>query len=158
MHYLFLIEYQLKSCVFSQQIYEHHNVMTNKMVIFISIIFLLNIPAYAKNCKKGQPCGNSCISWSKTCHKNTYTYPSPIEKQITSKKPAPASTTVLIRYVIPKKLNVRTSPTIRANINTSLKKGDFVLLHHQENNWAYISKSGVYGWVSKKYLSSSPVK
>lgn len=21
------------------------------------------------NCKKGQPCGNSCISWNKTCRK-----------------------------------------------------------------------------------------
>lgn len=131
--------------------------MKTKTIIFLSSIILLIFPAYAKNCKKGQPCGNSCISWSKTCHKNTYTYSSPIENQETSKKPAPASTNVLVRYVIPKKLNVRTSPTIKANINTSLSKGDFVLLHHQENQWAYISKSGVYGWVSKKYLSSSPV-
>lgn len=23
----------------------------------------------AKHCKRGQPCGNSCISWSKTCRK-----------------------------------------------------------------------------------------
>ncbi|MGY3853347.1 SH3 domain-containing protein [Aeromonas veronii] len=132
--------------------------MKKTMIILFSSILLLIPPAYAKNCKKGQPCGNSCISWSKTCHKNTYTYSSPIENQEKSKKPAPSSTNVLVRYVIPKKLNVRTSPTIKANINTSLSKGDFVLLHHQENQWAYISKSGVYGWVSKKYLSSSPVK
>lgn len=132
--------------------------MKKTMIILFSSILLLIPPAYAKNCKKGQPCGNSCISWSKTCHKNTYTYSSPIENQEKSKKPASASTKVLVRYVIPKKLNVRTSPTIKANINTSLSKGDFVLLHHQENQWAYISKSGVYGWVSKKYLSSSPVK
>lgn len=132
--------------------------MKKTMIILFSSILLLIPPVYAKNCKKGQPCGNSCISWSKTCHKNTYTYSSLIENQEKSKKPAPTSTNVLVRYVIPKKLNVRTSPTIKANINTSLSKGDFVLLHHQENQWAYISKSGVYGWVSKKYLSSSPVK
>ncbi|MEH8226535.1 SH3 domain-containing protein [Aeromonas veronii] len=131
--------------------------MKKMMIILFSSTLLLIPPVYAKNCKKGQPCGNSCISWSKTCHKNTYTYSSPIENKKTSKKPAPASTNVLVRYVIPKKLNVRTSPSIKANINTSLSKGDFVLLYRQENQWAYISKSGVYGWVSKKYLSSSPV-
>lgn len=24
---------------------------------------------FGKRCKHGQPCGNSCISWSRTCHK-----------------------------------------------------------------------------------------
>jgi hypothetical protein len=28
---------------------------------------MLATPASAANCKKGQPCGNSCISWDKVC-------------------------------------------------------------------------------------------
>jgi len=35
------------------------------------LVMLAALPAEAKNCKKGQPCGNSCISWSKTCHIGT---------------------------------------------------------------------------------------
>lgn len=35
---------------------------------FLALICLALTPgAQAKNCKTGQPCGNSCISWSKTC-------------------------------------------------------------------------------------------
>jgi hypothetical protein len=34
------------------------------------LFYLLTLihDADAKNCKKGQPCGASCIAWSKTCH------------------------------------------------------------------------------------------
>ncbi|WP_432467607.1 hypothetical protein [Agarivorans sp. Z349TD_8] len=39
------------------------------MNILIHFLFfiLLSTSAFAKVCKKGQPCGNSCISWNKTC-------------------------------------------------------------------------------------------
>jgi hypothetical protein len=30
---------------------------------------LLAAGSCCKKCKKSQPCGDSCISWSKTCHK-----------------------------------------------------------------------------------------
>lgn len=42
-------------------------IKTSALLIFISI-FLSSAVAHAKNCKKSQRCGNSCISWSKTCH------------------------------------------------------------------------------------------
>ena len=33
----------------------------------MTLLLLLSL-AEAKNCPNSQPCGNSCISWSKTCH------------------------------------------------------------------------------------------
>ncbi|MCL1043004.1 hypothetical protein L2712_15255 [Shewanella marisflavi] len=48
-----------------------------KPLVFITFISLLtlSIAAEAKVCKKGQPCGNSCISWAKTCRINSITFP-----------------------------------------------------------------------------------
>ncbi|MCG9719940.1 hypothetical protein [Shewanella sp. Isolate7] len=48
-----------------------------KPLIFITFMSLLtlSIAAEAKVCKKGQPCGNSCISWAKTCRINSITPP-----------------------------------------------------------------------------------
>jgi hypothetical protein len=36
-------------------------------LISILLFSALSFEAFAKNCKNSQPCGNSCISWSKTC-------------------------------------------------------------------------------------------
>ncbi len=51
-------------------------------------------PAEAKNCKNSQPCGNSCISWSKTCHvgsgSSTYTPPRTSSKS-SAPTPKPAA-------------------------------------------------------------------
>ncbi|CAH9058199.1 hypothetical protein PSECIP111854_02152 [Pseudoalteromonas sp. CIP111854] len=44
-----------------------------KIVIVSFIFLLLSTSAIAKVCKKGQPCGNSCISWNKTCRLNQST-------------------------------------------------------------------------------------
>ncbi|WP_326511238.1 hypothetical protein, partial [Aeromonas caviae] len=49
-------------------------VATERIFLLLSLLILLISPAHAKNCKKGQPCGNSCISWSKTCRINTYSH------------------------------------------------------------------------------------
>lgn len=40
---------------------------------FVMVSFLVMSAgiSHAKNCSKGQPCGNSCISWSDTCHIGT---------------------------------------------------------------------------------------
>jgi len=40
------------------------------MKIVIMVFLLLSTNAFAKVCKKGQPCGNSCIPWNKTCRIN----------------------------------------------------------------------------------------
>ncbi|MFQ2373387.1 SH3 domain-containing protein [Aeromonas caviae] len=64
---------------------------------------------------------------------------------------------MLVRYVIPSKLNVREKPNTSSYIATRLIKGDFVLLYKVEGKWAYISKRGIHGWVKDEYLSLSPV-
>jgi len=132
-------------------------------VLLLSLFILLIIPAHAKNCKKGQPCGNSCISWSKTCRINTYSYKlattsaSSTPKIYERKETILKSSNVLVRYVIPSKLNVRAKPNTSSYIATRLIKGDFVLLYKVEGKWAYVSKRGIYGWVKDEYLSLSPV-
>ena len=146
--------------------------MMRSIALLLSVFLLLISPAHAKNCKKGQPCGNSCISWSKTCRINTHNYqlatPSTSSTSSTSstlstpkvyenKETTLKSSNVLIRYVIPSKLNVRAKPNTSSYIATRLVKGDFVLLYKIEGGWAYISKQGRYGWVKNKYLSLSPV-
>ncbi|CAM4047008.1 hypothetical protein [Shewanella aquimarina] len=48
-----------------------------KLLVFITFVSLLtlSISIDAKVCKKGQPCGNSCISWAKTCRINSVAHP-----------------------------------------------------------------------------------
>ncbi|MFQ2102542.1 SH3 domain-containing protein [Aeromonas sanarellii] len=139
------------------------------IALLLSVFLLLISPTHAKNCKKGQPCGNSCISWSKTCRINTHNYqlatPSTSSTSSTlstpkvyeNKETTLKSSNVLIRYVIPSRLNVRAKPNTSSYIATRLVKGDFVLLYKIEGGWAYVSKQGRYGWVKNKYLSLSPV-
>ncbi|GAA0791110.1 MULTISPECIES: hypothetical protein [Pseudomonadati] len=38
-----------------------------KYIFLVILSFFISLQAEAKNCKKGQPCGNSCISWNKIC-------------------------------------------------------------------------------------------
>lgn len=46
-------------------------------IIVLGALLAIPFPAWAPNCKKGQPCGNSCISWSKTCRIGTPAATSP---------------------------------------------------------------------------------
>ena len=43
-----------------------------KISLALAICFVLTANCYAKNCKKGIPCGNSCISANKTCRIDSY--------------------------------------------------------------------------------------
>lgn len=43
-----------------------YSAFTCTLVVAV-IAFLSPSTGWARNCKTGQPCGNSCISWSKTC-------------------------------------------------------------------------------------------
>jgi len=43
-----------------------------RFLIIVTLVFSFN--ANAKSCSKGQPCGNSCISWDKICRINTPQY------------------------------------------------------------------------------------
>ena len=39
-------------------------------IIFFTTTLMMPGLAEARNCKKGKPCGNSCISKNDVCHKN----------------------------------------------------------------------------------------
>ena len=43
-----------------------------KIILALAICFVFTTNCYAKNCKKGIPCGNSCISTNKTCRIDSY--------------------------------------------------------------------------------------
>lgn len=40
-------------------------------VLLLGLLVGLATEVTAKNCKKGKPCGNTCIAWNKTCHVGT---------------------------------------------------------------------------------------
>ncbi|MFQ2818895.1 MULTISPECIES: SH3 domain-containing protein [Aeromonas] len=161
--FLYFVIKIVMRCRMRALIEERMKVATERIFLLLSLLILLISPAHAKNCKKGQPCGNSCISWSKTCRINTYSHQlvapstSSTSKVYERKETSLKSGNVLVRYVIPSKLNVREKPNTSSYIATRLIKGDFVLLYKVEGKWAYISKRGIHGWVKDEYLSLSPV-
>jgi endonuclease YncB( thermonuclease family) len=44
---------------------------TNRFFLFFILSFFIVGNVYAKNCKKGKPCGNTCIARNKECHVGT---------------------------------------------------------------------------------------
>lgn len=59
-----------------------------------------------KNCTKGQPCGNSCISWSYTCHVND---PLPTTPVVTNSLPYASFTVTPSTGNVPLNVNVNAS-------------------------------------------------
>lgn len=48
------------------------------VALFLALLVVMAAPVLAqKNCKKGKPCGNSCIAQDKVCHKATASSPTP---------------------------------------------------------------------------------
>ncbi len=125
------------------------------LVLFLGFTFGFN--AQAKNCKKGQPCGNSCISWKKTCRIGTYssnTYTSP--KSSTSVQSSKYTSQSEIRAgdyeVTATKLNVRDNPFGLKEIVGTLSKGQRVYVHSFVSGWAMIRYKSSFYWVSQKHL------
>lgn len=142
--------------------------MRLKLICLISLV-LFSSSTFAKTCKKGQPCGNSCISWKYTCHKGntssssksqfsnsgssssykssaTSTYERPIKE---------SGVDVKYMYVTANKLKVRSGPGQKYQAIGTLTKGEKVRVFRsvQSSSWlAVYYGSGNY-WVSAKYLS-----
>lgn len=135
-----------------------------KNLVFL-LFFVLSFssqPSWAKNCKKGQPCGNSCISWKYTCHKNTNklakSYSSTVS--ISPIKPSirpfrHSSTSVIDMYVIADRLNVRRSPNSDFEPVGILVKNTRVRTYSPLGypEWKAVFYKGRYFWASAKYLS-----
>lgn len=64
-------------------------------ITLLLVVVISGPNAWAKNCKKGQPCGNSCISWNKTCRigggtSYNYTPPAPATRSLYTPAPTPS--------------------------------------------------------------------
>lgn len=139
------------------------------LILFMATSFSVS----AKVCRKGQPCGNSCISWNKTCRIGTgssvysssgSSYKANGETKSAgsykSKQQNHLSQDLVGRwmYVSPLTLNVRSADSTGAKKIAELKRNDVVYVENVRNGWAKISKSSgirVTGWVKASYLSHS---
>lgn len=125
------------------------------LVLFFGVAFAFN--AQARSCKKGQPCGNSCISWKKTCRIGTY--PSKAYTSLKSstrterlKHSSQSKISVGGYEVTANKLNVRNNPFSSKEIIGTLRKGQRVYVHSSVSGWAMISYKSSFYWVSQNYL------
>ncbi|EGQ7712393.1 SH3 domain-containing protein [Vibrio parahaemolyticus] len=131
--------------------------MKYKILLVLFLGLTVGFNAQAKICKKGQPCGNSCISWKKTCRIGTYSSKSySSSKSVTSvKSPKYKSQNELSAgdyEVTATKLNVRDNPFSSKEVVGTLSKGQRVYVHSFVSDWAMIRYKSSFYWVSKKYL------
>ncbi|HAS6966926.1 TPA: SH3 domain-containing protein [Vibrio parahaemolyticus] len=126
------------------------------ITLLLVLISMFGFSVEAKVCKKGQPCGNSCISWKKTCRVGSYSKNSNsfssynFQKKKESKSPEWAA----VKYIVTaNKLNVRDNPFVQNNnIVGILNKGDAVVVHSFVSGWALITYNSGYAWVNKKHI------
>jgi hypothetical protein len=70
----------------------------------------------AKSCKKDQPCGNSCISWNKTCHIATPSTPPAASAASSASPNAPSSAAPSGGETVPAIVLCPTAPIGRSNL------------------------------------------
>ena len=120
---------------------------------------LFTFTSEAKNCRKGQPCGNSCISWKKTCRIGSSSYDKKTdfnkkEKVTYSRSEIIGSENATGRFIVTaSKLNVRDNPYTIKNIVGTLEKGDEVYVYSIVNGWAMIKFNSAFYYVSSKYIT-----
>ncbi|MCS6119143.1 SH3 domain-containing protein [Shewanella baltica] len=135
----------------------------NRLWLLVLVFLMSNLTsvAYAKNCKKGQPCGNSCISWSKTCHVGTssQSYKSSTlyganNSQSSGVKGTsePTSENVQAFEVTVDKLNVRDKPNRNGYLLGSLLKGDRIEVITTSGDWKVFLYKNQVAWVLSVYL------
>ncbi|CAM2737659.1 SH3 domain-containing protein [Pseudoalteromonas distincta] len=128
-------------------------------VLILLFFLLFTLSSEAKNCRKGQPCGNSCISWKKTCRIGNYSYDKKTDfnkrKKINySDWEINESENASGRFIVTaSKLNVRDNPYTIKNIVGVLEKGDEVYVYSIVNGWAMIKFNSAFYYVSSKYIT-----
>ncbi|NRQ43478.1 SH3 domain-containing protein [Rheinheimera sp. YQF-2] len=140
------------------------SIFSLSVLIFLITLIFYPITAEAKNCKKGKPCGNSCIAMNKVCRINTYSPPNTLT-------PAPANDSSVGKYnpsvvrsthhpattgtyfVIPVKLNIRNEPSTEGIVLGQAKRGEMVSVFMVSKRWGKINHRVANGWVLMDYLS-----
>ncbi len=136
------------------------------LVVMLCIFQLFSAnDAFAKNCKKGQPCGGSCISWSKTCRIGSYnstpdTYKHQPPKTYSDKQSInePQSTNLkkgnsIVSNIINSNTPLYKMPSQRSPIIKQLRKGFTVIINERQNNWVSVTHLSSTGWIESKFLS-----
>ncbi|WP_172449451.1 SH3 domain-containing protein [Bowmanella denitrificans] len=142
-----------------------------QVITIILCVLAYGVEVEAKACKKGKPCGNSCISKNKTCRigtthyspKRVYSFPQ------SSKDPAsPSSPSVSYGqpyqydYKTPARsktyavkassLNVREKPSTTAKIIGTLIRGDKIPVFDVSGEWGAVIYKGEIGWIHLNFL------
>ena len=60
------------------------------LTILLAVSFGMSNDVFARNCKKGKPCGNSCISKNDVCHKESGAAPAESTAAAPAESPAQA--------------------------------------------------------------------
>jgi len=128
------------------------------MIALLIIAFLgYGTDVLAKNCRNSQPCGNACISWSKTCragssgettkHHSKRQIATPASSDIVSPSCSPY-------FVKTDGAKVRADASATSEILETLKLGDQVQVCEKQAGWARLpGKSS--RWVSYDALSET---
>lgn len=116
------------------------------MKFFLIVILLFSFESLAKNCKKGIPCGNSCISVSKTCNIGGTT--SHNSHNYSNNKNTQAG--IVYYYINTNGINVYTSKDTKSKVRFVLNKNDKVQVISTSNIWYKISSIEGDGFILKK--------
>ncbi|WP_392559664.1 SH3 domain-containing protein [Orbus mooreae] len=120
-----------------------------KKVFIFLVVMIFCFPVLAKNCKKGIPCGNSCISASKTCHIGSSSYNSYSYSGSTTS--SQVSKAALIYYNINGNgINVYTAEDTKSKIKFILNKNDKVRVLSTGNLWYKILSQKGDGFILKQ--------
>ncbi|MES9828780.1 MAG: hypothetical protein ABW201_10980 [Candidatus Thiodiazotropha sp.] len=135
--------------------------MDIKQTLALTLVSILTlstpIPAYARNCIKGKPCGKGCIALNKTCRIDTQ----PSSKGYTLRYDPALQPGAVIRrsvlklpkvyIVIAESVNAKESP-YSPNITGRYKQGQRVFVYETEHAWARISNMQPDEWVKLEAL------
>ena len=135
-----------------------------KTVWLLVLMFFLGMSVcdvQAKNCKKGQPCGNSCISWKKICRIGTskINYSSPAVDKMTSSSSSNHSYRISqsglatdVYEVAVNKLNVRGDSNANSLVLGEVFRGTRLRILETDGSWGKIYFKQKIGWVHLSYL------
>lgn len=119
------------------------------------LLGLITTDAWAKNCRNSQPCGNSCISWNKTCRIGTSSYVAP-RSTLQAQPPAASyeTKTASELYVQGDDTYSVSTPTHTARRLRRLAFGEMVRAYQQVGDWIRISETGQPDeWITRQDVS-----
>lgn len=127
------------------------------LALFLALFSLLTTDVWAKNCRNSQPCGNSCISWNKTCRIGTSSYVAPTPA-IRTPTPATSYETAVASdlYVQDTDTYSVNSPNHTARRLRRMAFGEMVRAYQQVGDWIRISEPGQPDeWIIRQSLTLS---